>query len=190
MRCVKVSTAACTSHTAECFCRMGTDALRYRDDVIAPAGERHPQTENVTQAKMSECRASSAPRVRRHVEVLHCSRYVRVRFLHALEHKFPAHMVAQRSEGVLRNLRQTVIICGGVGRGSRLAAVTQQVCVVESSALGRPTKVSAKLREHKIYVTITAPFSPPSTATDLCPREERGRVLKSLKLSTSVWDEP
>lgn len=32
----------------------------------------------MTQAKMTECRASSAPRVRRHVEVLHCSRYVRV----------------------------------------------------------------------------------------------------------------
>ena len=47
MRCVKVSTAACTSHTAECFCRMGTDALTYRDDVIARAGERHRQTENV-----------------------------------------------------------------------------------------------------------------------------------------------
>ena len=47
MRCVKVSTAACTSHTAECFCRMGTDALTCRDDVIAPAGERHRQTENV-----------------------------------------------------------------------------------------------------------------------------------------------
>ena len=39
----------------------------------------------MTQAKMTECRASSAPRVRRHVEV---SRDVRVRFLHALEHKF------------------------------------------------------------------------------------------------------
>ena len=42
----------------------------------------------MTQAKMAECRASSTSRVRRHLEVLHCSRYVRVRFLHALEHKF------------------------------------------------------------------------------------------------------
>jgi hypothetical protein len=42
----------------------------------------------MTQAKMTECRASSAPRVRRHVEVSRCSRDVRVRFLHALEHKF------------------------------------------------------------------------------------------------------
>lgn len=72
----------------------------------------------MTQAKMTECRASSAPRVRRHVEVSRCSRDVRVRFLHgcagAQVHPAAQHMAAQRSACVLRNLRQIVIICGGV----------------------------------------------------------------------------
>ena len=100
----------------------------------------------MTQAKMAECRASSAPRVRRHVEVLHCSRYVRVRFLHALEHKFirpPSILYDDPAQ--CRCPPQSAASCNHLwGRGG-VAGWPQSPsrCVVESSALGRPTKVSA-----------------------------------------------
>ena len=83
----------------------------------------------MAQAKMAEYRASSAPRVRRHVEVSRCSRDVRVRFLHALEHKFirPPSIwwpsAVQVSSAICGKLLSSV----GAWRGSRLAAVTQQV---------------------------------------------------------------
>ena len=115
----------------------------------------------MTQAKMAECRASSTPRVRRHVEVLHCSRYVRVRFLHALEHKFirpPSILYDDPAQ--CRCPPQSAASCNHLwGRGG-VAGWPQSPsrCVVESSALARSSDKSfggLKLREHIFYVSIT-----------------------------------
>ena len=99
----------------------------------------------MTQAKMAECRASSAPRVRRHVEVLHCSRYVRVRFLHMRWSTSSSGRPAYDGPAQCRCPPQSAANCNHLwGRGG-VAGWPQSPsrCVVESSALGRPTKVSA-----------------------------------------------
>ena len=164
MRCVKVSAAACTSHTSECFCRMGTDALTYRDDVIAPAGERHRQTENVWRRRRWPSVGQAAHRA---FVAMWKSCIVPVMFVCAFFMRWSTSSSGRPAYGGPAQCRcppQSAANCNHLwGRGG-VAGWPQSPSQVCGRIVGARSSDKSfgglKLREHKLYVTITREKNP------------------------------